>query len=57
MLAETFAQFGVILNEEKAEISEESEEKEFEMQLPNFNTVENKAKRIIDCLPDFSYLI
>ena len=54
-LANTFAQFGIDLNEKKEETPVETEEN-FEIALPDFNTQDHKIKRVLEVLPDYEYL-
>lgn len=60
MLFNVFAQFGLDINKQESDPKhvekQESEIKDMNIPLPNFNTVEIKVKRILDSVPDFSYL-
>ena len=55
LLANTFAQFGIDLNKGEEEVKEQ-EEKTLEFALPDFNTTDHKVKRILEAVPDYSYL-
>lgn len=60
MLLNIFAQFGLDLNKEESDPikdhKEETEDKDMSIPVPDFNTVDFKVKRILDAVPDFSYL-
>ena len=59
LLSNIFAQFGVDLTKgsDQEVIHEDKKEPEFErIQLPDFSTTEFKVKKILDAIPDFSYL-
>ena len=58
MLADVFASFGVDIKQEShgKEPDEEGKNAEMNIPLPDFQTVDIKVKRILDSIPDYSYI-